>query len=148
MGLVTAGGMNPSQVREYVGHQHIQLRILFVEVRRALAEDRDPRPAILKLVYEVREHLDLEDRLLVPALRAIDRWGPQRASEVAAEHARQREELTALRERLRSSERSQAVEAAASLLAELTADMDAEERDLLSPELLRDDLITIGQNGG
>src|SRR5689334_12259216 len=119
--------MNPSEVRDLIGHQHIQLRILFVEVRRAL-EAADPRPAIRKLVNEVREHLDFEDRLLLPVLRELDSWGPLRAAEVQSEHAQQRRELASLQE-LTHGNLEQAAGAAAKLLDDLTVDMDGEESD-------------------
>src|SRR4051812_33464422 len=123
--------MKPSEVREQIGHQHLQLRILFVEVRAALDGAGDPRPAMLKLVHEVREHLDAEDRLLLPALREIDIWGALRAAEVAEEHAEQRARLSYLRELAQRGDRRDAVAVTRALVAELTADMNAEEHDLL-----------------
>jgi Hemerythrin HHE cation binding domain len=138
--------MRPSEVRDLVGRQHVQLRILFVEVRGTLEDD--PRRAIERLVREVWQHLDMEDRVLVPALRELDAWGPVRAAEIDAEHARQRAELNYLRDLARHGERELAVEGARTLLDELVADMDAEERDLLDPDLLRDDVIVIDQSGG
>jgi hypothetical protein len=136
----------PSEVREQVGNQHLQLRILFVEVRAAL--ESDPRAAIERLVREVWQHLDFEDRLLVPALREVDAWGRLRAEQIAAEHASQRAALGVLRQLARHGDRRLAVDGARGLIDELTADMDAEERDLLDPDLLRDDVIAIDQCGG
>jgi hypothetical protein len=140
--------MKPSEIREYIGHQHVQLRILFVEVENACREQIDPRPSVLKLVQAVRDHLAMEDRLLVPALREADGWGVVRAERVAAEHAEQRELLVALRHLAREGGAEEAGRAARQLIAALIVDMDAEESDLLDPNLLRDDVITINQSGG
>ncbi len=145
--------MSPSQVRDYIGRQHIQLRILFVEVENACRESidsgrGDPRPLVQKLVRAVWDHIAVEDRLLLPTLRDIDRWGPTRAEIVAADHARQREELAALRTLAREGGTDEAARAALMLIGDLIVDMDAEERDLLDPDLLRDDVITINQSDG
>jgi hypothetical protein len=144
--------MRPSQVRDYIGHQHIQLRILFVEVenacRDALDGRGDPAPLVHKLVREVLDHISVEDRVLLPALREIDAWGETRAAHVAAEHARQREELAALRDLARLGPGDEAARATLGMISELMIDMDGEERDLLGPDLLRDDLVVISQSDG
>jgi hypothetical protein len=144
--------MKPSQVRDYIGHQHIQLRILFVEVenacRDALDGRGDARPLLGKLVREVLDHITVEDRVLLPALREIDAWGPARAAHVAAEHAKQREELAALRNLARLGPGDEAARVGLDMISALMIDMDGEERDLLGPDLLRDDLVVISQSDG
>jgi len=140
--------MKPSEIRDYIGHQHIQLRILCVEVEYACRDCVDARQTILKLVSAVEDHLHMEDVLLVPALRECDGWGKVRAERVSEEHRRQREQLSALRRLAKHGPASDAARAAEELLAALLADMDAEEKDLLSPNLLRDDLVVVDQSGG
>jgi hypothetical protein len=61
--------MKPSDIRDYIGHQHIQLRILCVEVEHACSDCVDARRQILRLVSAVEDHLHMEDVLLIPALR-------------------------------------------------------------------------------
>jgi hypothetical protein len=144
--------MRPSEVRDWVGRQHVQLRILFGEVEHACAEAieraRDARPIVERLTRAVADHLAFEDRTLVPTLRQIDGWGAVRADHVAADHALQRQQLAALCRLAREGSAIDAARAVLSLLQELRVDMDGEERDLLSPDLLRDDLIVIDQSDG
>jgi hypothetical protein len=71
-----------------------------------------------------------------------------RADRVAAEHRQQREQLTELRRLAKHGSTKDACLAADELIAGLLADMDAEERDLLSPDLLRDDPVVVEQSGG
>jgi hypothetical protein len=148
MNVEQGPSMKPSEVRYLIGHQHLQLRILFVEVENACREQADPRPVILRLVKELREHLAMEDRVLVPALREVDGWGAVRADRVATDHAQQREQLAALRQLAREGPPQAAGAAALALIADLIIDMDGEERDLLSPDLLRDDPVAIDQSSG
>jgi Hemerythrin HHE cation binding domain len=147
------GTMSPSEVRDHVGRQHIQLRILFVEVEGACREvleggRGDPRPAVQKLVHAVWDHIAMEDRLLVPTLRQVDSWGPARAEHVAEEHEKQRGQLTALRDLAKHGPGDEAARATLALIGELITDMDGEEKDLLHPDLLRDDVIAIDQSDG
>lgn len=140
--------MNPSEVRDFIGHQHIQLRILCVEVAHACHDCADPRRTIAKWIDAVEEHLHMEDVLLIPALRDCDGWGPVRAERVAEEHRLQRAQLATLRTLTKHGAPEDVARAADELIAALLADMDAEEKDLLSPDLLRDDLVVVDQSGG
>jgi hypothetical protein len=144
--------LDPSQVRDCVARQHVQLRILFVEVEHACtgALDggrADPRPLVLTLTRAVCDHLSFEDHLLLPTLRALDGRRPGRAARVAADHAGQRAELAALHQLARRGSAIDTARSALALLGELRLDMDAEERDLLSPELLSDAPVTVAQSG-
>ena len=101
------------------------------------------------LVRTFRAHLATEDRVLAPVLETIDAWGPVRRERLEDEHRRQREELEALAEQLRNADRfdPDLVAAVDALVAELLADME-EERHVLSDQLLRDDVVVVGQTDG
>jgi hypothetical protein len=92
----------------------------------------------------MERHLATEEALLGPVLERIDAWGPVRLDLLRAEHAHQRAVLSVLR-----SDRAAAVPPLTlarrllGLLDDIIADMDAEDRDLLDPRVLRDDLIQL-----
>ena len=90
----------------------------------------------------MEEHLSTEEALLGPVLERIDAWGPVRLELMHAEHAHQRAVLAVLR-----SDRAAALapqllaRRAIGLLDDIVADMDAEDRDLLDPKVLCDDVV-------
>jgi hypothetical protein len=132
--------MTPREIRDHVGHEHLQIRILFAEVEGACREtlDRgrgDPRMLILKLVGVVSDHLTMEDRLLIPSLREVG-WGAAAADRVATEHAAQRKQLAELKSLARHGSVETAARAALELIAVLIADMNVEEAELLNRDRL------------
>jgi hypothetical protein len=93
---------------------------------------------------DLRAHLAAEEELLEPILERLDAWGPVRLDLLRSDHAHQRAVLHALADR-KIGLREMA-HRARSLVADVLLDMDAEERDLLSQGLLRDDAIVIDQS--
>jgi len=152
--------MKPSEVRRTILDDHAALRALFADLRdllRRLEQEGDSESSgdrkeqLRELAAALRQrflrHLELEERTLVPALRRTDAWGEERARRVLDEHASQRQRLDALLEELGtpgSSGAALVVELEA-LLEDLLADMEHEERSVLSERLLRDDVITLGE---
>ena len=90
---------NPSEVRERILADHVILRRMLerVEVRaRRVLQRRGRRSSGLydelqALEERLRRHFELEERILVPSLRAADAWGAERVAQFHEEHARQRE---------------------------------------------------------
>jgi hypothetical protein len=149
MSLVLLVAMTPSETRELILHQHVQIRILLTEIDgdcRGIVDEQRLRRRVLALVSALREHLALEERLLPGILRDADAWGQERLSAMSVEHLRQREELTELAELARRGAAVVVAERAHRLIGELRDDMDGEESHLLAPELLRDDVIAIDQS--
>jgi hypothetical protein len=149
---------SPGQVRTRILQENAVVRAHLLKVKSLVPETTAVAPAAfetlvnaaLALVDEMRSHLALEDRVLVPALESADAWGPVRRERVEEEHRRVREELDALAERLRAArefdrEIAMTVEA---LVDELFTEIGEEEREALDPDTLRDDIITIGQIDG
>jgi hemerythrin-like domain-containing protein len=96
------------EVRERILQEHAELRGMLDEVH-SLAErfeggdaqvSQTLRERGLRLYERFAAHLDLEDRLLAPALRKAGGPGPERAERLAREHREQRELLDYLMERL------------------------------------------------
>ena len=147
--------IRPSQVRARILQEHATLRVkldsiaLLIEELQAGSAAAFTR-ALTKaqaLYRDLRAHIDFEDELLGPALRDIDSWGPLRADRLASHHREQRQQLRTLAERSNSESPEGLAGLLTSLIQELRTDMLFEERDVLSADLLRDDLISVGEDG-
>jgi iron-sulfur cluster repair protein YtfE (RIC family) len=135
-----------SEVRRVVLGEHEVLRAELTALSTLINEAEQQQPgAAEKLVHGWRhfarillDHLEHEEAVLRPALEGIDAWAEVRVDHLDTDHVRQRARVAQL---LQSLEPATAASAAADLrafLAELTADMEEEERLNLSEELLRD----------
>jgi hypothetical protein len=87
----------------------------------------------------------MEEELLLPAIAEVDAWGPVRAEQMAEDHQAQRATIARLNDMGRRAESASLAGEAMALGKALLADMRREETDLLHPDLLRDDVIAIGQ---
>lgn len=151
-------GMKPSEVRRRILTEHAKLRGLLAEleslVQLVAKGHPEPAEALRERGIEFHDffldHLQLEDAILVTALREADAWGEERAALVAREHLEQREMMADMLVRLKDAQR-QSGELAADLL-ELTVrireDMEQEEQVLLDSRILRDDVVSIDMNSG
>jgi iron-sulfur cluster repair protein YtfE (RIC family) len=146
-----------AQRRSVLQAQHERLRGLIEAVREKAAaivsagnEALEERAAALASAIatfgsELRAHLATEEELLGPVLERIDAWGPVRLGLMRAEHAHQRAVLDALRTDNKLGAREMA-KRAWSLTADVLADMEAEESDLLAENVLRDDPLVLDQS--
>ncbi len=140
--------MRPSEVRQRILEDHERLRDLIYFVRNLAREvargDLSRVPILQKyavgLDSELRTHLDLEDRHLVPVV--LECLGEQAAAELSREHAEQRALLECVLKRWRDERRpplplARELQALSELLLE---DMAREEEELLANVNLWDDL--------
>jgi hypothetical protein len=144
--------MNHDECRKTLELQHRQLRALIARIRetalKALKSDRAASEELHVLVGlfrgEIEKHLAAEESMLAPVLERIDAWGPVRLDLMRAEHAHQRAVLAVLRSHP-AGELPAALFAprVLGLLDDVSADMDAEDKDLLDPRVLRDDVIQL-----
>ena len=142
----------PSEVRQRIlaEHHHIRMRCHGIDelAQQVLAGDAS-RVRLARKMHELYDflmhHLDLEDAILAPALRDTDAFGPVRAEQLVTHHQEQRAMFDAIL-RLTDEPETDAGTLARTIL-ELTqalfADMAHEDRDLLDPELLRDDPLNV-----
>ena len=150
--------MDPSQVRRTILRDHDHLRgaldALEVQARALVRGELAPVERALEGLRGMKQrfldHLDLEESIMVPALREADAWGPERARQVLDEHREQRAELEALVEELERPGVSPGVVGTRILewIEALRVDMVHEEKAVLSPDLLRDDVIAIDLEAG
>ena len=137
--------------------QHKTIRSLLRESiaiadRIAHAGDPDALAALrahLPIVRDtVNEHLIFEQKLLLPLLEDDLPLGPLRARKLAEEHARQRDELAELAAFEGTPVAFELAGRTRRLAQEFLVDMDEEERVLLVPEVVRDDMINVDQTDG
>jgi hypothetical protein len=150
--------MDPSQVRETILEQHVNLREQLVKLRALAAGSirDDPKGAAplreegLRLLAELASHLDFEDLHLLPALRETDAWGDDRATQLALEHAEQRELFRYILARLHETDRPSLLMAREleTLVDALLVDMAEEEKVMLRKDVLRDDVVGIDVETG
>lgn len=153
--------MLPSQVRNAILSEHVSIRALLdrseAHAKRILSGrgyDADDVLTLRGIVHQlstgVCRHMELENRVLAPALAEIDAFGEVRAQRLLTEHAHQKDMLEHLVERFDNPSVAQPALAAelVEVIAALRLDMHVEEETLLNPRLLRDDLIALDAEAG
>jgi hypothetical protein len=148
--------MNPSHVRLRILQEHETLRQRLNELEdavNAILIDSTSSARVVeltrKLLLELERHTELEDEILAPALMEVDAWGPVRADQLLQHHRLQRAEVRELTRLFEMHVQPRDVARVAnSLTRDLRADMEYEERDILSADLLRDDVVAVASNSG
>lgn len=145
--------MLPSEIRAQLLGQHTLLRQLATDVRAAISPsarpDQDLRRAIDALSAALLRHNRDEQRLLGEALPVADAWGEVRRVAMDDHHRKEHVALrAALAGSLDSDDWGRVTAAVRKLLDDLLAHMDAEERVLLHPNVLRDDVCVVDPFGG
>jgi len=137
--------------------QHERIREV-LEHGRAVAEaaldGAPPSPdAVASAIGDIHTtidvHLGYEESVLVPLLRDDLPVGPERAARLLQEHERQREILKDIHREARAFPDLPTLAAKLAFLTSwLLTDMAEEERNLLVPDVVRDDQIVIDQSCG
>jgi len=134
--------------------QHRHIRTLLDQahsVAEAALDGRAPSPnAVAAAIGAVRSimevHLTFEEAVLLPILHDDLPLGPRRAERLRDEHARQRTTLATLHDEARAYPQLGMLAAKLAFLTEwLLADMAEEERSLLVPDVVRDDVVVADQ---
>ena len=150
--------MRPSEVRQRILDDHQLIKIIVSEVRDLALRiqvgeeylSERLRERARNLYERFCQHIDLEDVILVGALRDADAGGEERAEELRNEHREQREVLTYLLERLLDPTQPPIliVNDLLNFTAWLRDDMQHEEETILHEDLLRNDAVGIHVNSG
>lgn len=128
-------------VRAEILRQHRVLRGLLrralgqttVDLREGGTDSAGLGLVLSEVARRFREHLELEEGTLVPALRAADAWGPARVDRLLDEHERQRREIdTVLRGLAEGWDRKQLAVSLRSLVTDFLVDMAEEEAGALA----------------
>ena len=137
--------------------QHQRIRCLLAHGRAVSEAELDAKAAsddaVASAVGDIRStfevHLSFEETVLLPLLRDDLPIGPQRAERLLDEHARQRASLAVLHDEARAHPELPMLAAKLAFLTEwLLADMEEEERSVLVPDVVRDDVVVIDQSCG
>jgi hypothetical protein len=137
--------------------QHERIRALLERAHSVAESALDGRApssdAVASAIGDIRTimevHLAFEEKSLLPILRDDLPLGPERADRLLDEHSRQRETLATLHREACAFPQFPILAAKLAFLAEwLLADMNEEERSLLVPDVVRDDVVIIDQTTG
>jgi len=147
----SVGDLAPSAVRQRIVREHADLQAMMSRLEGLASEvSSGDRTAVEELragargLYErLRAHIDLEDRILAPALRETAGFGEVREQQLLEHHRAQREELEAHLSALGDLLGPALADRLMVFIAEIRKDIESEDRDLLKPELLKDDLVQV-----
>jgi hypothetical protein len=137
--------------------QHDRIRELLGRARAVAEAALDGQPptadAVASAIGDIRAimdvHLAFEEKSLLPILRDDPPLGPERADRLLDEHRRQRATLATLHTEACAFPELPMLAAKLAFLTEwLLADMGEEERCLLTPDVVRDDVIVVDQSSG
>lgn len=149
--------VDADSARRAILWQHRRIRTLLERAaavaEAALAGTLASPDAVSSAVGDVRAtleiHLTFEEKVILPILRDDLPIGPQRAENLVDEHKRQRAMLAQIHaEAIAHPELPELAAKLAALTAWLRADMEDEERSLLTRDVLRDDIVTVDQADG
>jgi iron-sulfur cluster repair protein YtfE (RIC family) len=144
--------LGPIEVLEEVLAEHEILRSMLLRVEvlsRSVLQGRyaasdELKEQVRELGNRFNQHLDREERVLVPALLDADAWGPERVERMHEEHARQREIMSEMWNSGSGGSPNILVFAliAWGFVRMLREDMAEEERISLNPRVLSEDVVT------
>jgi hypothetical protein len=149
--------LDAGTAREAILAQHVRIRSLLERARLIAETALDGRApssdAVASSIGDIRTtmevHLAFEEKSLLPILRDDPPLGPERAARLLDEHKRQRETLATLHREACAFPQFSILAAKLAFLTEwLLADMNEEERSLLTPEVVRDDVVVVDQSSG
>lgn len=137
--------------------QHDRIRGLLDRARAVAEKALDghaPSPdAVASAIGDIHTtitiHLAFEEDVVLPILNDDLPLGPERAKRLVDEHARQRAILGTLhREACAGPELPTLAAKLAFLTSWLLTDMEEEERTFVTPDVIRDDAISVDQDSG
>jgi Hemerythrin HHE cation binding domain len=147
--------MELTELRTELIRQHDEVRQLAERVA-AVSERARTNPAMLpellvlleSLHDEVQAHNAFEEGALHEVLPGIDAWGPVRDRLMTQRHGQEHAAiLLALRAATSNATAASIADGTATVLRDIAAHMDREEKEFLAADVLRDDLITSGVGG-
>jgi len=144
-----------TELRMELLHQHDKIRALakaIAATAEVVSRDSTVLPVLISLLgtflREVREHNHFETESLHGILPRIDAWGPLRDRLMGRHHIEEHVALVAaIHDAGHATDPTVAAQTTLRVLTEIEAHMQREERELFSPDVLKDDLITSGVGG-
>lgn len=148
--------LKPSEIRSIILEEHGELRRRLAGIEALLdgltrgdaAARRDLRASFATLCDLFIMHIAHEEAILRPILADIDNWGPIRIERMDDEHVEQRKRVAELSKIPADADPGSYVDNVRAFVKDLRDDMDGEEIECLSPDVLRDDTTSIDAFGG
>lgn len=148
--------MKLSQIRTELVAEHVALRQMALEIdaeaQRVLAQEGSLdalRVSLVRFAERLAAHNLHEEALLRDELPTIDAWGPQREALMNENH--EKEHATVLRsisEAVSAGAPGEIAQHVRDLMRRVLEHMKSEEKEILHPDLLRDDVVSIqGMSG-
>lgn len=148
--------LKPSEIRSIILAEHGELRQRLAGIEALLdglsrgdaAARHDLRTSFVALCELFVTHIAHEEAILRPILADIDGWGPVRVELMDEEHVEQRKRVAELSQLHPDTDPGAYVRSVREFVTDLRKDMDGEEHECLSPDVLRDDTTSIDAFGG
>jgi iron-sulfur cluster repair protein YtfE (RIC family) len=143
--------LNASQIRQLILDEHAVLRDEMEEIATLLKDVHAKRTeAAARLQHRMNKfygvflnHISHENSLLRPVLANIDAWGAVRVEKMDDEHREQRSTIEALTALDPTRDFESYLSRVQAFVTDIAVDMEEEEHECLSPDILRDDTIVI-----
>jgi hypothetical protein len=143
--------LSAGQIRSLILDEHAMLRGLLEDIRESFADAEARTPGSvdrltgrMRRFYEaLLKHIAHEETMLRPVVAEADAWGPARVEKMDEEHRAQRAAVLALSGLTFTSDLDAELRRVRDFAQAICKDMDAEEHQCLSEEVLRDDVIVI-----
>lgn len=143
--------MKLSQIRSELVAEHQALGQAVTdiegEVQKVLAGERslDPmRASLTRFADLLAAHNRHEEALLRDELRKIDAWGPQREALMDEDHeAEHRDVVRSVTESLWLHDHEEVARRVQAMIRRVLEHLRREEKEILHPDLLRDDVVSI-----
>lgn len=148
--------MTLTEIRETLLRQHGELRELAKRVSESASElaaskgapDR-LRESVRALVSALEKHNADEEHLLGGIIASVDAWGPVRKTLMEEHHAAEhRASVEAWLEVGTLNDLDEAMKRVADLVKELVQHIEREDREILHPSVLHDDIFAVDTFGG
>lgn len=135
-----------SSVRKIILDEHTQIKNMIGVIENLLLTKQDSKTknAVEEFTQYFLRHLATEEKILRPVLATIDAWGAVRAEKLSKEHVEQSNDLKRISALVREKTLVEYGTELTSVLANIKLDIEIEEKDFLSSDLLRDDVVTAG----
>ena len=140
----------PSVVRKIILDEHTQLRRKLSEIETLLkSKDHSKlKEAITGFTRLFLSHIEKEEKILRPVLKEIDAWGGVRVDRMNQEHVAQRAQMKEIVERVQYGKPAEYLSLIEVFVREIYLDIQAEEKECLSPDVMKDDPITTNNTCG
>jgi iron-sulfur cluster repair protein YtfE (RIC family) len=143
--------LSAGQIRSLILDEHAMLRDLLEDIQESFADAEARTPGSvdrltgrMRRFYEaLLKHITHEETVLRPVVAEADAWGAARVEKMDEEHRVQRAAVRALSALTFTSDLDAELRRVRDFTQAIGRDMDAEERECLSEEVLRDDVIVI-----